>query len=593
MKNRVAGGKRPIKWRALGALGIGSTGLLGSAAVAGVVTTSLVFTLTVATQSPVKINMMQWLTPLVSTMTVVASTGSTTAKPATTTIPTSTNVGSASSVAVPAAPAGIKPMMLGMNIAGPSSSNNARMFMNLLAGSRWTFVDATGKWTTPPADRLDDQQNITMLQGKESAVRSMSIPTRAYMGASVDIICRWKGAAGTVAVNGPAIKNVKKSANSLTFTFVMTPDRSKPNFFYSNMPAGNPLRDIDCREADADPNALFDPLAVADAKRYNSIRFLGWSAGVNANIESVTWESRTKPGDGIINGPDTVPIEYMVKLANDTQTNPWFLIPWNASDDYIRNMAIYVRDNLDPNLKAHVELSNEVWNWVFPQTVQARNEAKAANLYPSNDGLAMLYRYGQKTGEVMDVWSSVYAGQMSRLVRIIAFQNGGSWGANLVLKWDGGNGVISKKVDAVATAPYFGYKLAAGSLSTAAQIDAFFNTNVEQDIESAISGAKAVKTVATTYGLRYMTYEAGQHYISDGDVTQLEKISRDYRMGKAYTRYLTRWRNEIGDQITLLADYGPISKYGAWGNQEYITQPLNEAPKANAVELFRRSYISK
>jgi len=465
--------------------------------------------------------------------------------------------------------------------------------MNLLAGSGWQFVDATGKWlTSVPADRLDAKKNITMLEGKESAVRSMSIPTKAYSGASVDIICRWKGTAGTVSVSGLAVKNLKRDANSLTFTFVMAPDRSAPNFFFSKMPAGDPLRDIDCRETDADPKLLFHPLAIEDIKRYNSVRFLGWSAGVNNNIASLTWDSRTKPGDGIIKGPDSVPIEYMVMLANQTQTNPWFLIPWNASEDYVRNMAIYVRDHLDPKLKAHVELSNEVWNWVFPQTVQARDEGKAANL-DSNDGIAMLYRYGQRTGEVMDIWSAAYAGQMSRLVRVISFQNGNAWGAKLVLRWDGGNGVISKKVDAVATAPYFGYKLAAGSLATTEQVDAFFNTKVDQDIEAAISGAKAVKTLADSYGLRYMTYEAGQHYLSESDVTQLQRISRDYRMGKAYTRYLNRWRNEIGDQITLLSDYGPITKYGAWGLQEYITQPLNEAPKGNAVELFRRSYIVK
>jgi len=73
----------------------------------------------------------------------------------------------------------------------------------------------------------------------------------------------------------------------------------------------------------------------------------------------------------------------------------------------------------------------------------------------------------------------------------------------------------------------------------------------------------------------------------------LTQVQRDPRMGDLYTRYLTKWRNEFGDLMVLFHAWGPINQYGAWGMQEYLGQPLNEAPKAQAVDLFRRSYVTK
>ncbi len=49
------------------------------------------------------------------------------------------------------------------------------------------------------------------------------------------------------------------------------------------------------------------------------------------------------------------------------------------------------------------------------------------------------------------------------------------------------------------------------------------------------------------------------------------------------------WQRDIGDLMTLLSDVSPISKYGAWGLQEYVGQPLRDAPKAKAVSLFLAS----
>ena len=53
-------------------------------------------------------------------------------------------------------------------------------------------------------------------------------------------------------------------------------------------------------------------------------------------------------------------------------------MPHRASDGYMRRFAEYVRDHLDPRLRAHVEYSNEIWNWQFEQAAWAQAAAMPA-----------------------------------------------------------------------------------------------------------------------------------------------------------------------------------------------------------------------
>ena len=99
-----------------------------------------------------------------------------------------------------------------------------------------------------------------------------------------------------------------------------------------------------------------------------------------------------------------MPVEAMVEIANRTGAEPWFNMPVNASDDYVRGFAIYVRDHLRPDLKVHVELSNEVWNWVFPQSRYAQARARALFGPDSN----WLEWYGVRAAQIGTLWKSVF-----------------------------------------------------------------------------------------------------------------------------------------------------------------------------------------
>lgn len=525
----------------------------------------------------------KWLQPILTAVgfgTIGAS------RPAT---PAPTPTPSTVTVTEPVKPAGtetgasgVPKMKLGVNLEWPTYYGGARVFSNLMLQSPWWLI-VDGRGTELPTDRLDRDQNLIKLASGETVYRIISPPTNALLGQTVDIVCRWSGKA-TVWINGSLARNYRLFANSLTFTFVPDGNRGV-QFMISNLDTANPIRGIDCRETDADPNAIYDSTFLNDVARYDTLRLIKWQPAVESNA-TVTWAGRTRTTANSYITVDGVPIERMVQLANLTKRNIWLCIPWNADEEYIRKFAEYVRDNLDPGLVAYVELSNEVWNSVYGVTNQAMTEGLAKNL-ASDNGSALLRRYAERTGEVMDVWKSVFAGNPQRIVRVLATQNALPWAAGVAL---GYKDTVSK-IDALATAPYFASSFAAGAQPPAD----FFSKVLLEDMDLRLSNAAENKALAAARGLRYVTYEGGQHVTisSDADIPMLAKLQRDPRMGDLYTRYLTKWKNDFGDLMILFHAWGPVNRYGGFGMQEYLGQPLSEAPKARAVELFRQSYLMK
>ena len=67
--------------------------------------------------------------------------------------------------------------------------------------------------------------------------------------------------------------------------------------------------------------------------------------------------------------------EYMIALANTTNTDMWITVPGTATDDYVTQLAHLIKHGdtvdgvtyagLNPNLKVYVEYSNEVWGGIY------------------------------------------------------------------------------------------------------------------------------------------------------------------------------------------------------------------------------------
>lgn len=426
-----------------------------------------------------------------------------------------------------------------------------------------------------PASYLDGDYNVKSLGYRESASIIIQPPTASMAGKTVEVTVRWLGK-GRVTITGSVAKNIKMSANSATFMFTPT-GLAGARFNIVETDPADPIRSIDARETSLVMTGFWDQTFLNECRKFKSLRFMKWQVAVEDNTV-IEWSKRNKATSQMGIAYDGVAIEHLVDLANKTKTDPWFCMPWNATDEYIRKFAEYVRDNLAPILTAYVETSNEVWNSVYKVNKQARDEGFARGFHPTDKNICMIKRYAERTVEVMNIWADVFVATPARIVRVAAFQNG-SWPVEMAI----GFRDTKDRVDAVATAPYFGVTLSLGG-----DVNSLLNTRLPDKMNAAFTAAKAVKAVAQKNGLRYVSYEGGQHVLST-DVDGQRRAQRDPRMGALYTTYLTRWRDEIGDQLTLFCDIAPINKYGAWGLQEYSGQ-LTDAPKYKAVNTFIVQY---
>ena len=488
--------------------------------------------------------------------------------------PVAANAAAITTSAGPSSPTAFK---IGTNLNSIQIWDNTRPFMNLIMGSSWQMLNTAAPSGTVdvPQDWLDANGWVKNLPAGYRVYRGMSVPA-----AGGNIVCKFQGS-GTLNVTGGPATNVSTGAGVTSFTVPATnpKDWAGVTVMYENIDPANYIRNIDCRESSASTTETIAPEFLTAAQGFKVLRFVKWTPDVEANAASITWAKRNKPGDGEWTRNDGVPVEVMVETANKLGADPWFTLPWNADADYITRFATYVRDNLASGHQAYFEVSNEVWNGGYQVFNQARSEAQQEGLKSAEDGLSPGgpgERYSEKTKQVMSLITTVYTGQMDRVVRVFAFQHVQPIWSDLLLKYQD----AYKSVDALATAPYFGYEFTA---------DMGFDHMIgllPQRVDDALMFANQQKAVATKYNLRYVTYEAGQHIILPNNLPLLTQIQKDPRMYDAYKRFLTGWQAQIGDTLTLFAFTGPISQFGAWGMSEYANQPLAETPKMRAVKEF-------
>ena len=287
-----------------------------------------------------------------------------------------------------------------------------------------------------------------------------------------------------------------------------------------------------------------------------------------------TWATRNQPSSILYFAGDGVPVEHMLALANELGANAWFCMSWNADADYIEHFARYVHEHLPAGRRVYVETSNEVWNTAFLQTRQAMAEGVAEHLAP-DAGLAGLYRYAEKTTQVMAIWSRIFADRPGSLVRVAASQQDVPFKSETVL----GYRDTAAHVDALATAAYFGDIMHEGVTDDLDEAFRRLNNRVDQTIAGAVEN----KAVARKFGKTYVTYEAGQAIVVPYNMAFVTKVERDPRMYGIYRKFLGEWRSRVGGALNLFNNVGEIKESGAWGLLEHSGQPLSEAPKMRAV----------
>ncbi len=259
---------------------------------------------------------------------------------------------------------------LGTNLTGVTEFSTEMPFINAFKMAR--------RW------RLTTSQSSRMLEKLTPAEQSLyldgdgyfkSLPTggrlETYLFTAMSDT--FQGGRYVVMYDGEATLNygygaTKVAGDSKPGYDVINVTNQGIQMLITNINSQNYLRNIRVIREDQLPlyeaGVEFNPEFVDRIKDFSSLRFMDWME-TNDHL-SGKWSDRPTIADFSYNW-NGVPAEVMVKLANLVGADPWFNMPVKASDEYMQNFAQLVWQQLNPKLKAHVELSNEIWNQSFPQ----------------------------------------------------------------------------------------------------------------------------------------------------------------------------------------------------------------------------------
>lgn len=365
------------------------------------------------------------------------------------------------------------------------------------------------------------------------------------------------------------------------------------------------------------PGQLFHPDFLSLLQGYGSLRFMDWMHTNGSPQEDFADRPLPSAARYTLEGKG-VPLEVMVELANRTAQDPWFCMPHRATDDYVTQFAIMVRDLLHPARAVYVEYSNEVWNSVFAQGADVEAQGEVNFPGPASGYTKRMNQHGRRTAEVCDLWHAVFGAQAARVRCVLGAQAANTFTATEALDcplWTGAP-CHAHQLAALAIAPYFGGYL--GDPATADTVAGFTLDQVFTEIQSggvlaggppggAIAEAggwvTAHRSEADARGVALVAYEGGQHlvgYFGAEDNVALTDLliaaNRDPRMGTAYTSYLeSSWAAAGGELFVHFNDASSYSKFGSWGAVERLDQPStpkHDALKAFADRLFAEGFES-
>ena len=387
--------------------------------------------------------------------------------------------------------------------------------------------------------------------------------------------------------------------------------------------AEDPIRDIVVVRASRAgllaKGAVFNPDWLGRIQGAAGLRFMDWMATNDSLLAQSA--DRPKPADYTY-ARHGAPIEVMVQLANALQADPWFTLPHLSEDVLVRDYAQIVHDQLDPRLTAHVEFSNEVWNWQFAQSRWAEEQGKQRW---GQDQTWVQY-YGLRAAEVADIWADVFKDSPTRLVRILAVQTGWLGLETQILDAPllvaEGHKPPVDSFDAYAVTGYFSALLGADEKyavvkdwliqSQAAAVDAAASQGLtgadatayisQHRYDFAVSLAVAElrdgsvtrdtadslnrllsetipyhAAIAADRGLQLMMYEGGSHVVGYGKQIEDESVQAFFNhlnytpeMGMLYAELLAGWQLQSDAPFNAFVDIAVPGKWGSWGALRHL-----------------------
>ena len=362
----------------------------------------------------------------------------------------------------------------------------------------------------------------------------------------------------------------------------------------------NPIRNIRLLMPGSEATYLeqpFNPLWLEKVDVFQTVRFMDWGStngwgtkeGETGDGTLTDWSGRSQPDYYTWTHSKGIPYEMMVRFMNDNDKDGWVCVPHTASEDYVRQMARFFRDNLEPERHITVEYSNEIWNWIFPQ-------AHWANRYGCEiPGISWPEGTTTFIQNMLDVWTEEYAEVPERTSRVVGVQAGWLDVAQRVAF-----NVDTNTYDFVSPTFYFGF-----TEDAEAELDGLGGNATVTDVarlarQSMADGFNYLSDVKTEVADRInkpiACYEGGQHLTPNpfGVVPSYEQalvaVQRDTAMYNLYNEWFDLIRTlQDGDQPLALMNFSFVAprspQFGSWGLLETMDQDtaVIPAPKYKAV----------
>ena len=476
-------------------------------------------------------------------------------------------------------PEKLRPVNMGINLAPIADWSSEWVFTDALRSSRPWIPQrpfTTTPWDTGEEIQTDDLGNPR--PGANQAAATLMYrgidgryPTGTY-------VMTYEGTADIVI--GMDAQVINQAPGRIEFVVDNPTDAGIYLQVASTDPA-DPIHDMHVwLPGFEDSDQQFHPAFLEKLRPFSTIRFMEWMETNNSTITS--WDQRLLRRHLRQMGPGGVSLGIMIDLCNELNADPWFCMPHQADDEYVRRFAFKTLDKLDPELNVYIEYSNEVWNPQFQQFHWVEDRA-------IDSGIFQPHQTADEAKRDWDLWMEEWAGQEHRLVRVAAGQHRNPWVADQIMER------LQGDADALSCAGYFAARQqdepTFGAHTTADQIVASCRLEIQQ---GSIPFLQAHRNIidrwqaVTGKPIRFHAYEGGQHLTAYGN-GNLPHLQAYYDaqvhpvMSLAYRELFQGW-NEVGGNVFMAFNsVGTNTRHGSWGHLEYQDQPVSEAPKYRAL----------
>lgn len=489
---------------------------------------------------------------------------------------------------------------IGVNISLPERGGT---FIDLARENyRWTDLNSGSSLNGSQVDAqgwpIIDAQYIVDFRPVAEWNNSIDDPEVYRLDVSGTWTCSFNGEADLTAVGG-AIQNLIYDAtlNQTTFDFVVATGSNGffiLNFNATRRSASAPLNSGFTNFKMLRPGYINDAplfhipfIEALNAVNFTAIRYMDFTHtnGRDPNYPALTnWSDRKLPNDASqnripsINKNGGAAWEHVIELANRVKTDAWVNIPISASTDYVTQLAIMLKNDLDTTLNIYVESSNEVWNTAPGFEQNQYNEAQANDL-----GIGDQENHARRTIELAQIFESVFGDNaLNNKVRVVlcSHQPMLKWWVEPMLQYINNNfGAPSDFIYAISCQTYF-----SGGNNEVESVNQILedchNSITSQINDTGVNEAGRLQWIAKANDWNlpggFVSYEGGPAH-GGGNVNNITNIilaERSEGMCDEMHYNLKEAFIDLGGtlamQFTLTSAY---SRYGCWGLTDDVNVP--------------------